>query len=158
MRQLTEHMTNGYCPDPLELREVGNGRWQLLRDFRFFDPEEGVICVPKGAITDLYSVPKVVRSLVSKVQETNAPAVIHDWAYRAQLFPEKGKSRADAVLNRAMKLHWSPVPWWKRQKIIVGLKLGGWIAYRKASARYRQLTYIIGRTPTEQEIIESTMP
>lgn len=121
--------TNKYFPAHLELREVGNGKWELLEDYIFNDTEEGSIVVPKGFISDLYSIPKPLRFIVSKVQNSNGPAVVHDWLYCSKYFGESGRRRADKVLHRAMKLHWSPVKFRDRSKIMLGLRIGGWYSY-----------------------------
>lgn len=156
--QLIQWMANDHFPDPLELREIGNGKWELLRDFRYIDDYAGEILVPAGAVTDFYSVPLAVRSIVSAMQKSNAPAVIHDWCYRAQVFGAKGKKQADRVLERAMRDHWAPVSWWQRKKIITGLKIGGWIAYRNARQKYEQLTFLLGRLPTDQDVKNHMIP
>lgn len=148
--------TNDYFPVPLDVREVGDGKWQLLSPFIFQDDEHGRITVPEGFTTDLYSIPRVVRSLVSKVQNSNAPAVIHDWLYRSQIMGKDGRKRADAVLSRAMKQHWCPVPWWQRKKIMAGLKIGGGFAYRRSAEALADYLFLSGVSkPTIDQIKEN---
>jgi len=149
----TDH-TNDFFPLPLDLREIGEGKWQLLSDYIYDDIEFGEIRVPKGFVSDLYSVPRIVRSIVSKVQDSNGPAVIHDWLYRSQLCGTNGQKVADKILNRAMREHWSPVSWWKRKKIIAGLRIAGFIAYGTHASRVEQLQFILNRTPDEKDIIK----
>ena len=136
------------------MREIGEGKWQLLSDYIYDDIEFGEIRVPKGFVSDLYSVPRIVRSIVSKVQDSNGPAVIHDWLYRSQLCGTNGQKVADKILNRAMREHWSPVSWWKRKKIIAGLRIAGFIAYGTHASRVEQLQFILNRTPDEKDIIK----
>jgi len=135
---LTDH-TNDFFPLPLDLREIGEGKWQLLRDYIYQDDECGTIKVPKGFITDLYSIPKIVRSIVSKIQNANGSAVIHDYLYTSQLFGKDGKQKADNVLLRAMVNHWCPVGWWSRKKIMLGLKVGGYFVYKNKSKKHNEL-------------------
>lgn len=134
-QHLTDH-TNDYFPLPLDLREIGDGKWQLLRNYIYQDDKHGKITVPKGFVTDLYSIPKIVRSLVSKIQNSNGSAVIHDYLYTSQFFGKDGRGKADEVLGRAMKYHWCPVGWWTRKKIMLGLKVGGYFVYKKKAAKY----------------------
>ena len=134
-QHLTDH-TNDYFPLPLDLREIGDGKWQLLRNYIYQDDKHGKITVPKGFVTDLYSIPKIVRSLVSKIQNSNGSAVIHDYLYTSQFFGKDGRKEADGVLARAMKYHWCPVSWWQRRKIMLGLKLGGYFVYKRKAAKY----------------------
>jgi hypothetical protein len=138
-QHLKDH-TNDYFPLPLDLREIGDGKWQLLRNYIYQDDDHGKITVPKGFVTDLYSIPKIVRSLVSKIQNSNGSAVIHDYLYTSQFFGKDGRCKADAVLGRAMKKHWCPVSWWTRKKILLGLKLGGGFIYRKKAKKYTSIT------------------
>ena len=70
--QFDKVKTNEAFPLHLDVREVGQGKWQLLSDYIYDDLEFGEIRVPKGFVSDLYSVPKIVRSIVSKVQDSNA--------------------------------------------------------------------------------------
>jgi len=143
---------NKYFPVPLDVREIGGGKWLLLKDYIYRDPVYGTIIVPAGFITDLYSIPHPLRSIVSRVQECNGPAVVHDWIYRTQRFKQ---SWCDDVLQRAMKLHWSPVDRIDRKKIKWGLKLGGWAGYRKARKHYNVIGLEVGHIPTDREIIIS---
>jgi len=138
-QKLSDH-TNDYFPLPLDLREIGKGKWQLLRNYIYQDDIHGKITVPKGFVTDLYSIPKVVRCVVSKVQDSNGSAVVHDYLYTSQFFGSKGREKADGVLARAMKTHWTPVSWWNRRKIMLGLKIGGYFVYRNKAKKYQKIT------------------
>lgn len=142
--QHPESYTNDHFPRPLDVREVGNGKWQLLEDFIYYDDKHGEIRVPRGFISDLYSIPRVVRSLVSKVQSSNSPAVVHDWLYRAQIMGKDGRKEADAMLERAMKNHWCPVSWWKRKKIMTGLKIGGSFSYKQRAQDLEDYSFLKG--------------
>lgn len=146
--------TNEAFPVPLDVREIGNGKWELLSDYKYKDTLKGDIIVPKGFITDLYSIPWILRSIVSKVQDSNGPAVVHDWLYQSQTFGPKGQRVADKVLKRAMTVHWAPISKYKRFEILTGLKLGGWTGYRATRKAYNQICKDL-RTlkPTVSELI-----
>lgn len=152
--QIDTVKTNEAFPMHLDVREVGQGKWQLLSDYIYDDIEFGEIRVPKSFVSDFYSVPRIVRSIVSKVQDSNGPAVIHDWLYRSQFCGANGQRTADKILNRAMRDHWSPVSWWKRKKIIAGLRIAGFVAYGRHASRVEQLNFILGRTPSTKDILE----
>lgn len=152
-----ELKTNYYFPNSLDVREIGYGKWQLLSDYVYIDEVHGKIVVPRGFVTDLYSIPHPLRIAVSRIQDSNGPAVIHDWLYRSQMFGPKGQREADKVLHRAMINHWSPVPKFNRGKIMAGLYIGGWTGYRKARKKYEKVcreTY--PNVPTTEDIILST--
>ena len=69
--QIDTVKTNEAFPMHLDVREVGQGKWQLLSDYIYDDIEFGEIRVPKSFVSDFYSVPRIVRSIVSKVQDSN---------------------------------------------------------------------------------------
>jgi len=158
MQVAHRHKTNAYFPKPLDLRETGGGKWQVLSDFIYNDDVYGEIIVPAGLITDFYSIPRPLRGIVNKIQESNAPAVVHDWLYRCQGLGEHGQREADNVLNRAMETHWSPVSWWQRKKIITGLRIGGWIGYRENRKNYQNLEKLLGRKLTANDIVRNLIP
>jgi len=146
---------NERFPEHLDVREVGEGKWKLLHDYVYHDVEVGEIVVPEGFVTDLYSIPRVVRTIVSAIQNSNGPAVVHDWLYRAQTFGPHGQHCADQVLQRAMRDHWCPVSLWTRWKIMAGLKLGGFLTYRKHAERLADFVFMLGgRTPTTHELTD----
>ena len=147
---------NEFFPRPLDVREVGEGKWKLLSDYIYHDVDVGEIVVPEGFVSDLYSIPRVVRSLVSKIQSSNGPAVVHDWLYRSQILGPSGQAQADKVLRRAMGDHWCPVSWWQRAKILAGLKVGGCFSYKRRGEQLQDYSFLLGgREPTIEEIKEN---
>ena len=153
--------TNKYFPNDLEIKEIGYGQWQLLSDYIFRDPETGIhFIVPKGFITDLYSIPTFLRSMVSRIQNANGPSVVHDFLYQTMWFGSEGRREADMVLARAMQLHWCPVSKFNAMKINWGLRLGGWATYKEKTKTIIDLSKRLnidlegGERPTPSEIID----
>jgi len=101
------------------------------------------ICVPRGMLTDLASVPRGFRWLVSRAGKHLEAAVVHDWLYIAWQDVPGGEPRkedwryANRVFWQAMKD--ARVPWQRRwpARLAVG-SFFGWLAYRKPNkgARY----------------------
>jgi len=152
--------TNKYFPNDLKLKEIGYGKWQLLEDYIFRDPvTKTSFIVPKNFITDLYSIPSFLRGMVSRVQNANGPSVVHDYLYQTMWFGSEGRREADAVLARAMELHWCPVSKYNAKKINLGLKIGGWATYKKKTQSIIQLAKDLnldlahGERPSPPEII-----
>jgi hypothetical protein len=87
-------------------RPSANTKFRLYRDF-VVDYSGWEIRVPKGFETDLASVPRFLRSLVSKVDGIEA-AVVHDYLY---VTAESTKDVADKLFYLMLE---NAVPQWKR--------------------------------------------
>lgn len=106
------------------------------KDYHITFELEGVlhaIVVPKGLETDLTSVPKLARGLVSKVGRHLEAAIIHDWLYGYH--PDEGLSPgmwtrelADAIFLAGMKA--SNVSRFKMFVIYRAVRLGGRKSYK----------------------------
>jgi hypothetical protein len=114
---------------PLETRQIGPEQWVILKGFSFIN-DWTEIYVPDGFITDKASIPKALRSVVSKAGYWNQPAVLHDFLYRNHSVPRKD---ADRLLYEAcadMEEGWQ-VPWYRQRKrmIYAAVRAGGWASY-----------------------------
>lgn len=89
-----------------------------------------VIDVPKGFVTDLASIPKILWNVLPPFGKYDRPAVVHDFLYR---FNGVTRAQADAVLLEAMRV--KMVPWFQRWVIYTGVRFGGW----KPWNHYRRL-------------------
>lgn len=94
----------------------------------------GVVTVPAGFVTDLASIPRIIQNLIPKEGRYNRPAVVHDFlyrlgAYRGAPIPRK---TADQVLLEAM--YAAGVDADRADVIYAGVRLGGWLPWR----RYRR--------------------
>lgn len=96
---------------------------------------QGVVTVPTGFRTDLYSIPFGLRNILPRDGKANGAAVVHDWLYQTGVFAchPITQAIADAVINEAMRC--GGMPTWRRVLIYRGLRLGGW----KVWNRYRSL-------------------
>lgn len=118
---------------PLRVEHVpGTDTWTVTDWFRFYsDVLRRTIRVPPGFRTDFNSVPRGLWNLLPPEENPEA-GVIHD-----QLYQRNGCTRgqADAVHREVLTV--LKAPRWKRNAMYVGLRLGGWAAwrtYRKADA------------------------
>lgn len=85
----------------LDLRHVEGENWELLAplnvtwgDYEFQ--------VKEGFLTDLASIPRVVRWLVPKGRNESKAAVVHDWLYRHD-FCRMSRAEADALFLAIME-------------------------------------------------------
>ena len=106
------------------------------KDYHVTFELEGIrhsIVVPKGLETDLASVPKLARGLVSKVGRHLEAAIIHDWLYGYHPFEGLSpgmwtRELADAVFLAGMKA--SNVSKIKMFLIYRAVRLGGRRSYK----------------------------
>ena len=89
------------------------------------------IVVPMGFETDLGSIPRLFRPLLS-VASAPVPFVVHDW-----LYAQGGQKRdfADKVMLSLMKMFGTPKYGWQRRIAYWGVRMGGWAAYGKHRRR-----------------------
>ena len=118
-------MTNRHFPVPLDVLEMGQGYFEVNEDYIYRNDEFNTsIIVPKGFITNFYSTPWYVRSIIPKVLSANGPSVVHDYLYSMPLNREQRRI-ADLILVMAMRDHPTPVPKWRRRLIFRALRLFG---------------------------------
>lgn len=70
----------------LQIEKVGPDRWRLLSPLQYRSViYPGLFVVPRGFETDLASVPVAIQSLLPKVGNYDAAAVLHDAGYANRL-------------------------------------------------------------------------
>ena len=87
---------------PADLRMLADDKWELLSPFSFYvgEPEANEwITVPKGFVTDLASIPRILWPVLPPSGEYAKAAILHDYLYR---YGRKGRRYADAVFYEAM--------------------------------------------------------
>ena len=115
---------------PLVFRDDGGFPFTLTRHLICVLNHDEVVVVPIGFRTDLASVPRVLWALLPPFGRYDAAAVLHDYLYFAPA--RMTRADADAVLYEGMlALHVLPFTRWS---IYLGVRLGGWVAWR----RYRR--------------------
>ncbi len=87
--------------------EVVAGGWKLLEPFPYKSDILGrIVIVPDGYVTDLASVPRLMRWLVPVANAKNRrAAVVHDWLCSEEVQKKLGISqrKADEVFREALK-------------------------------------------------------
>lgn len=119
---------------PLDLRYVDGDNWVLLAPFKAYsDVAHATITVDAGFTTDFNSQPRVLWNVLPPT-EYGESAVLHDDLYR------EGKLNG-VVIDRELadRVHrefliWRGAPKWKVGAYFYGLRLGGWLVWR----RYRK--------------------
>ena len=114
----------------LDARAIDGRKWRLLAPLVYDSDILGLITVPAGFDTDLASIPRIARPLITGMGNDRKPAVIHDHLYSIRHLP---RSEADAVFLEALEC--LRVPWIKRRAMWAAVRAGGWVVYAASSMR-----------------------
>lgn len=111
----------------LETRDIDDNKVVLLSDLVYeSDLLKTTITVPKGFISDKASVPRVPIAYMAFGDRAHRESVVHDLIYKEGKIPRR---KADAIFLEAMKAR--NKKWWIRSCMWLGVRLGGWIAWRQ---------------------------
>ena len=99
--------------------------WVVESELAYFHEGER-ITVPKGFITDLASIPKILRNILNVNGKSRKPAVLHDFLYCSKIFE---REIADyifykALLSEGMNSFMARMYW-------AAVRSAGWIYYNK---------------------------
>lgn len=103
------------------------------------------ILVPRGFLTDFYSVPWLLRRLISASGQALAPAILHDFLYRFNGFVQGldlTRKQCDQIFLEAMLA--TGVARAKAYAIYAGVRAGGWVSWRqngKALENFAQVNF-----------------
>jgi hypothetical protein len=118
----------------LHLEYIDGRNWLLLEPFRAYsDVAHGWIEVPEAFITDFNSQPIGLWNILPPTDYGEA-AVLHDFLYRYGRLNGIVVDRGFADRVHREFLRWKGAPTWKVDAYYYGLRLGGWLTWR----RYRK--------------------
>lgn len=103
--------------------------WKVCTPFDYEVGDVGSgdkIRVPEGFMTDLGSVPQIFWNLIPPIGKPLRGYVLHDWLYAKQ---DRSRAKCDGVLLEAMEV--AGVFLAKRWTIYLGVRAGGWLAWRE---------------------------
>lgn len=84
--------------------------------------KEHRIIIPKGYVTDFYTIPKWAQKIWPKDLDPKHPAVLHDYLY-TNYFMQLPRLKADQLFLHAMKQ--MDVPWLQRSLFYKAVRFGG---------------------------------
>ncbi len=123
-----------YTFGDLDLRWIGNRKWKLLKDVFVYLQGEIYLSVARGLVTDLASIPIIVRSLLNK--NTHLAAVVHDYGYqhdgRYIGHPQRTRKEVDVLFYDLLRA--SGVGGFRARSLYWGVRAGAWNAWRKYNA------------------------
>lgn len=109
--------------------------WEVMRELIWEGPVTEntlvlVFTVFAGFVTDLASIPRVLRWAINPNGKSRRAAVLHDFLYTGQHL-----SRADCDLLFLAALKADGVGLLQRQALYRGVRLGGWLFYNECCKR-----------------------
>lgn len=122
---MVDNVLHGHHGDNQILLSPCGSEWVVMRSI-YYSLAGYVFCVSKGFTTDLASIPRLAKPLISVHGSHTKGAILHDFLYRYQPVSRK---IADQLFLRQMKL--DGVGRIKRYTIYNSLRLGGWVVYNK---------------------------
>ena len=96
---MEKHKNKGKFSTPLDLRATNPGEWQLLSPLVYTSSAGGIYIVPTGMITDLASIPKLLRPAIDRNGLSRPAAVLHDYLY---LIGSLSRKQADELFLEAL--------------------------------------------------------
>ncbi|OHC11108.1 MAG: hypothetical protein A2002_02210 [Pseudomonadales bacterium GWC1_66_9] len=118
-------MSTGFS-GPLDLRAHLPGEWVLLAPLIYVSADGRSITVPAGFITDLASIPALLRPVFDPADSSRQSAVLHDWLYCAQTTT---RAQADALFLEALEQ--CGVGFVRRWTMYCGVRVGGWMYWNR---------------------------
>jgi hypothetical protein len=108
--------------NPLDLRATAPDRWVLLSPLTWDDGMP--LTVPTGFVTDLASVPRMLRGMLDVAGRSRRAAVLHDWLYTTQTL---SRAHCDAIFRNALTAEGVSIA--GRWIYWAGVRVGGWLAW-----------------------------
>ena len=96
---MEKHKNKGKFSTPLDLRATNPGEWQLISPLVYASSAGDIYIVPTGMITDLASIPKLLRPAIDRNGLSRPAAVLHDYLY---LIGNLSRKQADELFLEAL--------------------------------------------------------
>lgn len=96
---MEKHKNNGKFSTPLDLRATNPGEWQVISPLVYTSDDGDIYIVPAGMITDLASIPKLLRPAIDRNGLSRPAAVLHDYLY---LIGSLSRKQADELFLEAL--------------------------------------------------------
>lgn len=114
--------TMPFLTEELHVKAAPDSSWELTRPVIYETHEHDLITVPDGFITDLASVPRLARPVVSVHGDHSMAAVVHDYLYQNRIGT---RAWADMVFRQALQD--VGVGTIKRYSMWAAVRVGGWL-------------------------------
>lgn len=101
---------------------------KLTKPFTYVSKRNKIYALPIGFVSDGASIPKLLWSVIGSpfTGKYEKPVWIHDWNYKTQKIK---RNLADKIFYEGMVEE--RVSLWKRQTMWFGVRVGGWVSWRR---------------------------
>ena len=96
---MEKNKNKGKFSTPLDLRATNPGEWQVIYPLVYTSNDGDIYIVPTGMITDLASIPKLLRPAIDRNGLSRPAAVLHDYLY---LIGSLSRKQADKLFLEAL--------------------------------------------------------
>ena len=96
---MEKNKNKGKFSTPLDLRATNPGEWQVIYPLVYTSNDGDIYIVPTGMITDLASIPKLLRPAIDRNGLSHPAAVLHDYLY---LIGSLSRKQADKLFLEAL--------------------------------------------------------
>jgi hypothetical protein len=86
----------------IEVKDLGGGKWKLLRPIVHYTHDGNVLFIPKGFVTDFATVPQFLWALFPPLGEDKLAFVVHDYLYTVG-HSEQDRLYADIEMQHTQK-------------------------------------------------------
>lgn len=121
----------------LDIYELSDNpdEWVVLDEYIFWSSRlQSIIIIPRWMVTDLASVPKGFRWLISVNERHRIPSLPHDFGYKFSDELKSSKEDWDNVFNDFMKVFGTST--WKRYLMYMAVKVGGKSSWEDNSVKF----------------------
>lgn len=118
-------MVTGFLTQ-LDLRAYQPNEWLVLNPLKYRAVSGALYTVPAGFVTDLASIPAMVRGIISPNGPSRRAAVLHDWLY---CLKAGERSEADALFLEALEAE--GVNLFVRRAMWLAVRAGGWMYWNR---------------------------
>jgi hypothetical protein len=141
------NILKGNLPDPDWHHVLIDGAvWYYCKDEVVFNSHDGApIIIPPFFLHDGGSIPWIFTSGLMKDGLMITGYALHDYTYKSDFPHDISRKHADKLLYE-YSIYYG-YPWYKRQAVYAGLKIGGWGSWKKELMTfYAKKTYGCKRT------------
>lgn len=108
--------------------------WRLVQDMMYQTKSGKIITVPKDFLTNLASVPRVLRPILNRNGKSRRPAVLHDWLYTNQVCVSR--KEADKLFYEALRSE--GMNWAGAQVYYRGVRAFGFLYFQQCRSNYHK--------------------
>lgn len=117
----------------LVVMAIHEDHWRLVESLLYRAGSGKVITVPKDFLTNLASVPSLLRPVMNRNGKSRRPAVLHDWLYTSQACVSR--KDADKLFYEALRSE--GMNWASARTYYLGVRAFGFLYFKECENHSR---------------------